>query len=602
MKRAQYICCWACALVSALSYGARVEIESPSGKGEFDCEIKKVSEKLSRLTVPKDSIPRDAKTVFVSIDLARGHRGEEGYIALPRGGIVDFDFPDGQAVYGFMEMPVFGAKTPRGTFWAQVRGMRNEAELMLRARDGKIEPVLRFRTDATPDGAYEDIVVDFNFLDKGAGYVEMGKAYRQSRLSAGEIKPIKERIKTSPNLEYVAKAVPVRIQFHGAKKRENRDFTPENEPPIKVRLDFKKSIDFADAFKKAGIGEVAFCSAGWQSGGYDGRFPDLFPVPEEFGGEKALREFIAHVKKIGYTIHAHTNSTDCYTCSRMWNGGEVAAKNRDGTPQRGYYWCGGKAYNLCVKHAYENYLPAQLEKVRDLGFEGPHYIDVFSATAPYMCADSKHPATRSDTARVQRDIADLCIKLFGGFSSECGFDHLAGKLDYINYVSNRIQPWYTALSGGFPKNDNRAKLARFVDRYVPLWEIVYHGIILSNPDRFTQNHTLGNAKTADSGDLNFNARDGSRDFRKTLKLAEFGGRPIFYTCNFADIPKIKQAYDEFLPLRHLQLEFMEDHKYLSPEVTETTFGNGEKTVCNYGDKPYSYNGREIPPRSYILAK
>lgn len=47
---------------------------------------------------------------------------------------------------------------------------------------------------------------------------------------------------------------------------------------------------------------------------------------------------------------------------------------------------------------------------------------------------------------------------------------------------------------------------------------------------------------------------------------------------------------------------MEDHKYLSPEVTETTFGNGEKIVCNYGDKPYSYNGREVPPRSYILAK
>ena len=203
---------------------------------------------------------------------------------------------------------------------------------MLRAKGGKIEPVLRFRTDSTPNGAYEDIVVDFNFLDKGAGYVEMGKAYRLSRLSAGEVKPIKERIKTSPNLEYVAKAVPVRIQFHGAKKRENRDFTPENESPIKVLLDFKKSIEFADAFKKAGIGEVAFCSAGWQSGGYDGRFPDLFPVPEEFGGEKALREFIAHVKKIGYTIHAHTNSTDCYTCSRMWNGGEIAAKNRDGTP------------------------------------------------------------------------------------------------------------------------------------------------------------------------------------------------------------------------------------------------------------------------------
>lgn len=232
----KYICCCACALVSALSYGARVEIESPSGKSEFDCEIEKVSEKLSRLTVPKDSIPRDAKTVFVSIDLARGCRGEEGYIALPRGGIVDFDFPDGEAVYGFMEMPIFGAKTPRGTFWAQVRGMRNEAELMLRAKGGKIEPVLRFRTDSTPNGAYEDIVVDFNFLDKGAGYVEMGKAYRLSRLSAGEVKPIKERIKPPPEPRIRRKGgsrahtIP-----RGEKTREQgfhpRKRTPDKSPP-----------------------------------------------------------------------------------------------------------------------------------------------------------------------------------------------------------------------------------------------------------------------------------------------------------------------------------------------------------------------------------
>lgn len=213
----------------ALLRGARGD-RIAVGEERIRLRNRKVSEKLSRLAVPKDSIPRDAKTVFVSIDLARGCRGEEGYIALPRGGIVDFDFPDGEAVYGFMEMPIFGAKTPRGTFWAQVRGMRNEAELMLRAKGGKIEPVLRFRTNSTPNGAYEDIVVDFNFLDKGAGYVEMGKAYRLSRLSAGEVKPIKERIKTSPNLEYVAKAVPVRIQFHGAKNARTGISPPKTSP------------------------------------------------------------------------------------------------------------------------------------------------------------------------------------------------------------------------------------------------------------------------------------------------------------------------------------------------------------------------------------
>lgn len=68
----------------ALLRGARGD-RIAVGEERIRGEIEKVSEKLSRLTVPKDSIPRDAKTVFVSIDLARGCRGEEGYIALPRG-------------------------------------------------------------------------------------------------------------------------------------------------------------------------------------------------------------------------------------------------------------------------------------------------------------------------------------------------------------------------------------------------------------------------------------------------------------------------------------------------------------------------------------
>lgn len=565
-------------------------------------ELKRVSKNTLRLVVPKSNMPIEIEKVDVLADFATAPVGSEGYYLMPRGELIDFNAPQGELIGGKISMPFVAMKTNQYVFWAHIRKMRHEAWSNARVDKKNFKAVISFRFNQTPAGAYDDIVIDFNFLPLDAGYVEIGKAYRNFLLERGIVKPIKERMKTAPHLEYMAKSIPVRIQFHGSKPRQDKDFTPDNEPAIVPVLDFKKSIEFVDSFKKHGVGEVTFCSAGWQSGGYDGRFPDLFPISDELGGEKALREFIAHTKKLGYMIHAHTNSTDCYTCSRRWNGGEIVAKKRDGSVQRGYYWGGGRAYNLCAKHAWENYLKEDLKKVKELGFQAPHYIDVFSALPPYYCADKNHSATPEEMAQVQRDISEYCKKLFGGFASEGGFDHICGQLDYINYISSRMNRWVLAKQGKEKENSFYGKMAKYVDRFVPLWEIVYHGIILSNPDRLTQNHTTGKAKTDDSGDLRFNERDGVQDPYATLKLYEFGGRPIFYSSNFKDVPRIKKAYDEFLPFRHLQLEFMEDHRNLTDDVTLTLFSNGEAIICNYGKEPFEFQDKIIKPMGFELVR
>jgi hypothetical protein len=88
----------------------------------------------------------------------------------------------------------------------------------------------------------------------------------------------------------------------------------------------------------------------------------------------------------------------------------------------------------------------------------------------------------------------------------------------------------------------------------------------------------------------------------TLKLYEFGGRPIFYSSNFKDVPRIKKAYDEFLPFRHLQLEFIEDHRNLTNDVTLTLFGNGEAIICNYGKEPFEFQDKIIKPMGFELVR
>ena len=588
--------------LTASAQTATVTICGADGKfSTKETKLEKLADGSLRLFVPKAEIPESARYIEATTDFSFAQKGEDGYIVFPRGDLCKFRFDSGKFEAGRMVMPFIGMKTPRSTFWAHIKGMRHECVPTVKIENGKYTASIRCNINTTGFGAYEDFIIEYRFL-KGddANYAGMGRAYRKYQIDNGVVKPVKDRIKTQPFLEYMAKSVPIRIQYHGAKKREDKDFTPETETPVIPVLDFEKSIEFVDALKKAGVGEITFCSAGWQSGGYDGRFPQLFPIPEELGGEATLRKFIRHTKDSGYMIHAHTNSTDCYKCSRLWSA-DIVAKNPDGALQRGHFWCGGRAYNLCARNAWETFLPEQLKKVHEIGFQAPHYIDVFSAIPPYFCADAKHPANREQMAECQRKILSYCHIVFGGAASEGGYDHVAGQLDYVNYISARMSNWYK-LKRGEKTEKFYINFAKFIDEYVPLWEIVYHGIILSNPDRFTQNHTTGKPKTDDSGDLRFNERDGIQDPVATLRLVEFGGRPIFYTSNFKDIPNIKKAYDEFLPLRHLQLELMQDHKYLTLDVSLTIYGDGEEVVCNYGKTDFEYKGKKISPLGYALFK
>jgi hypothetical protein len=63
------------------------------------------------------------------------------------------------------------------------------------------------------------------------------------------------------------------------------DFTPETEKKPQCLYSFAQTLTFLQRLKALGVDDVAFCVAGWQDGGYDGRCPSSFPVSPEAGGE-----------------------------------------------------------------------------------------------------------------------------------------------------------------------------------------------------------------------------------------------------------------------------------------------------------------------------
>lgn len=124
-----------------------------------------------------------------------------------------------------------------------------------------------------------------------------------------------------------------------------------------------------------------------------------------------------------------------------------------------------------------------------------------------------------------------------------------------------------------------------------MWQLVYHGIVLSNPYA----RTVNPSKSESREDL--------------LKVIEYGGRPqIYYYARFVDDGKdwigegdyrtedpkkiledaeeIKALTDEYEELALLQYEFMEKHEEIRENVFATEYSDGTRIICDYNTLTY----------------
>ncbi len=563
---------------------------------EKEVQLQNVSENTGRVTIPKSEIAENVKYIDVIAPFAKANKGDEGYWVNARGAYGKFDKENGTYSAPRNVMPIFGMKTKDRTFWAHIKTYRFDYAFMAEAKDGKYTVYPRFNIENVRKwfDLYDDIVLDFNYLHgENANYAGMAKAYRKYQLDNGKVRTIKDRMKDYPDLEYLCESIVIRVQTHAAKPIPEKriDFTKETEWPIVVHMPFGVTEEFVQAIKDSGVDKATIVSAGWNYGGYDGRTPQHLPVEPACGGEEAFRRLVKKTQDIGYQFTLHATNTDCYTVSPKWDP-QYVGKRRNGTLDTGGLWAGGNCYLVCQNASWHQWVPEELKEMRKLGAKGPHYIDVYSATYPNRCTDPRHPATPEQMAEYQNKILAMSKEIFGGAASESGYDHVAGNIDYINYIERDLKRLW------------EGKHNKLVSGVFPMWEIVYHGIILYNSDRATQNHTRGKClyKLEKSGDPRWMEGDGIVDPKVSLKIVEFGGRPIFYTYKFADVPRIKRAWDEFKPVRHLQKELIQDHYEIAPEVYVTKYENGEYTVSNYSSKPYSHKGSDIAPMAYGLFK
>jgi len=528
--------------------------------------------------------------LLVETDILKAKVGDPGYFFFPTNfgsGFVLSRFherEDAEFLSWLSAMPVAGIAGCERAHFVRVEGHKADARFYLTSKGGEFAMYPRF--DLEGDLPEEDLTIFF-YRMPNAEYSDMAKVYRKYQMDIGGCVPLKERVEQREQLRLAASATEVRIRM-GWKPIPTpiRHQTLENEPPLHVTCTVEALNKLIDKLQEEGVKNVELCLVGWAVGGHDGRFPQQYPSDPRYGGDDELRKFIARAQRMGYQVVCHTVSCGGYEIADNFDIADMAKRKnekgeyypfvRDIYKERGLN--GGEPYAVCPQRAYEKYAKNDLPVVRGYGFAGMQYVDELTAYVPEKCADPNHPVNRRQAQEYYRKIAQLSKALFGGYQSEGFMDYMISDVDAILYVGCR------------------AKDVRWVnpiyDESIPFWQLVYHGIVLSNPTAETVNYVI-------------------KEPKQNLVFIEFGGRPLLYINSkfgparnwMGDLDlysntdediavsaaAIKKAEEEYEPLKYLQYEFMENHEKLSDTVYRTTYSDGTTVVVDYENNSYTVN-------------
>jgi len=545
-----------------------------------------------RLVLPRDRIrAKGAVRLDIVPEFARARKGERGFWFTPYGLYGEYDCDDGTHFAGKdrMPMPMFGWSNARGAYLAVVESLKYFVRENVVAKNGayEIAAVLERELCEQP---YEDLVIRYHRRPADASYAALAKIYRAEQLKRGVVRPFTARFKENKVLEQAILAPEIRIRQAWKPVPSPVKFqSPENEPPVHVAVTFARVKAIADELKRQGVADAELCLVGWNVGGHDGRWPQYFPAEPKLGGDEALKDAIRHVRGLGYLIVPHGNFVEGYTVADSWDA-EWVTKNEDGSlrlyDQRGTTWGGGLPYKMCPQRSYERFCSKQIPRLAAYGFKGLGYFDVTTICEPVACHDPRHPCGRHQGVAYWGLNAALSQHAFGGFQSEGCNDYLGGGLDFSLYDffgdPAQVETRHLEKKGALAK------------RVVPILQIVYNGIIAQNPFTTTMNVTL-------------------KDRCAQLKAIEFSGRPAFYfyqkfktggkswmgsedlTCATdeelrASVGRIREGYDRYQKLKHLQLAFIEEHGEIAPKVFRTVYSNGESVVCDYNTLEWRLTG------------
>ena len=496
----------------------------------------------------------------------------------------------------WINMPVFGAFA-RGRVRAGIcEDGRFEGWLRVRTNWGddheyRIDPGFDLRESPKDQPLDEDLSV--RFAEFAGDWRELARFYRRYNTVVRNLPTLREKMESNPDLAWSARALTIRFRMCVKPLPvQVLEQTPETQPEPRRFLSFRDVTAIADALRRHGVGPAEFNLVGWNYGGHDGAFPQLFPVEKVCGGEEELKKMIHAVGECGYPVSLHDNYFDGYTLANNLNFDDIC-HTRDGVEAGGGRLGGGQAYRLCpakaVEYAERNFaeVKRRLPEIR-----GAYYIDVLSLVKLLPCTHPLHPVSRRGNAECYRRILGMLQQEFGVSMSEGARDWSLPELDRAYLIYNCF------LHQELP----------YFDEHVPFFQMVYHGFLIYN-----------------NGREGVNAMPGSPEYLRNLA---WGGTPLLYFHHLfhpewnasvgitgdltfetpekleRDAATIRHISDDFARLAPLQTAFIDDYRtHRGGTLSETCFSDGSSLFANSGTETAELpDGSRLAPSAFRVIR
>ncbi|MBN2642697.1 MAG: hypothetical protein JXR78_13670 [Victivallales bacterium] len=493
-----------------------------------------------------------------------------------------------------MNMLMTAMLSPEGSRIMIIDDCRFDSGFRLRTNYGiehtySIDPIFNLRRNRNDN--LSDESPSLLCRNISGGLSDVAQYYRNYLCKRFGITTLAEKFAASEKLKESAESLMIRMRMATKPVPSPvKEQTFDNQPEVCVLMDFDAAIKVADECARQHIPHIDFTFVGWNYGGHDGAFPQIFPVEENIGGEAGMIKAIDRMKGLGYKVGIHDNFYDSYTLANNLDRSDWAIDD-DGNIHKGEIWGGGQAYLLCPERALERYAPEHFADLEKFGLDGAYYVDVISLCNLYSCSNPEHPLSFKESAECFKKILLEQRKFSGVAMSEGAREWALPEVDRAYAATNRPDS-HTGLP--------------FADETVPLFSMIFHGLVLYNSCRMT-----------------INAMPGEDYYLDNIR---FGGLPLLYfyqrfqvsntsilnsACDDLrvttdeklreDVAKIKQISDDVKRLASLQSVFITDYETLENGLILIRYENGSEMYVNYDNEPQNTpEGEKVPAKDFKI--
>ncbi len=422
--------------------------------------------------------------------------------------------------------------------------------------------------------------VSYHFFDKG-GYVAQAKTYRDYIWKKNNVISLKEKGKRFPAMDKMIGAVHIYV------------------------WDKAREVEFAKELKSSGIEKALIL---WDANhtpypeiGYDNKLKEL-------GYATGGYELFTDLKTRDTANYEYDFSGPMRFAHTVYPGkfNQLAARKSDGLTYFNQF-----GHTSCPQAIRPEIYRKVEAKLKEFQHE-TYFLDVYQANGIFECYSPEHRLTREqfcqEVIKNHQIMEDKYNQYLGG---EWGAEYANAHVAYVHGMMTLQRTWWgsgiekkgtiyytgdwrsnprpTQMIGTRVANDKYLKYSINEYTRVPLYELVYHDAVVTS-----WRWEDGNHHTPEIW------------WKKDLFNMLYGSAPLWnldrerweeYKYTFID------SYKKVFPwLQQIAYDELVSHRFVSPDhkVQESVFSSGKKLTVNFGDTDYSFEGKTIKAKGYLI--